>query len=67
MSVIIKSAPGVRGCCDAAGRMIMLAYQPRTRAQLVALAVAHGEGSRETIEARVEDLLAAGSLIEVEE
>lgn len=67
MSERIRSALGERGCCNAAGRLIMLAYQPRARGELIALAVARGEGTREEVEARVEDLLAAGLLIETDE
>lgn len=67
MTTRIRSAPGERGCCDAAGRMVVMAYQPRTREQLIALAVAHNEGTREQIAARVDDLLASGRLIEVDE
>lgn len=67
MSERVRSAPGIFGCCDAAGRLVMLAYQPRARADLIALAVARGEGTRDEIEARVQDLIAAGQLIEVQE
>jgi len=67
MSVRIQSAPGVRGCCDAAGRMIVMAYTPRTREQLIAMALAHGEGTREQIATRLEDMLAVGLLIEIDE
>lgn len=66
MSARIQSAPGLHGCCDAAGRMVMLAYQPRTRDHLIALALARAEGTREEIEARIEDMLAAGMLIEID-
>jgi len=66
MNTRIQSAPGVRGCCDSAGRMIVIAYTPRTREQLIALSIAHGDGTRAQIEARIEDLLAAGLLIEIE-
>jgi tRNA A37 N6-isopentenylltransferase MiaA len=67
MAARIQAAPGLHGCCDAAGRLVLLAYQPTTRAHLVALAIARGEGSREEIEQRVHDMLAAGMLIEIEE
>jgi DNA-binding TFAR19-related protein (PDSD5 family) len=66
MSERIQAAPGLHGCCDAAGRMIMLAYHPIARERLVALAVARGEGTREQIEQRVLEMLAAGMLIELE-
>lgn len=67
MSARIRSAPGVHGCCDAAGRMVMLAYQPRTREELIALALARGEGDRRELDQRVNDMLAAGLLIELDE
>lgn len=53
------------GCCDAAGRMLMLAQQPVPRSRLVFLALARGEGTREEIEGRITDMLAGGLLIEL--
>ena len=67
MSERIRSAPGFTGCCDSAGRLAMLARQPRTLEQLIALAMARGEGTRDEITARVRDMVWWGMLIEVEE
>lgn len=65
MSTHIQAAPGVRGCCDAAGELVRLAQVPRARAELVRLGEFHRLGDRERLEALLETLLAAGLLIEV--
>jgi hypothetical protein len=67
MSTRIQSAPGVRGCCDPAGRLCALALKPLPREQLVMIALARGEGTRDAIEMRIDDLLAAGLLIDIED
>jgi len=67
MSARIQTAPGLNGCCDAAGRMLMLAKMPLPLERLVGVAVARGEGTREEITARVRDMLACGMLIEVDD
>lgn len=63
----IQAAPGLRGCCDEAGRMIALCYQPLPLERVIALAQARGEGTRAELEARVRDMVACGMLIEIEE
>lgn len=67
MNPKLQAAPGERGCCDAAGRLVQMARAPMLRSALIALAVARGEGTRDEITARIEDLIAGGSLIEVGE
>ena len=67
MSERIQTRPGLHGCCDAAGRMLVLAYQPIARERLIALAVARGEGARAEIEQRIADMVGAGMLIELAE
>lgn len=63
----IQAAPGQHGCCDAAGRMVGFARMPIDRDRLIALAHARGDGSREEIAQRIEDMLAAGMLIELDD
>lgn len=62
----IRTAPGVHGCCTAAGRMCAMAQAPLATERLIAMAVAYGDGSRGEIEQRIVDMLAAGMLIEHE-
>lgn len=56
-----------QGCCDAAGRLSQLAQQTVTLEQLVLRAQARGEGTREEITRRIDDMLAGGLLVEVED
>lgn len=62
--VKIQRAPGASMCCDAAGRMCALAVQPVPLDVLVALAVSRGDGNESQVRARIEDMCAAGLLIE---
>jgi len=62
----IQRAPGAHACCDPAGRICAIAHQPLTVGRCVQIAVARGEGTDETIRARIEDMLAGGLLIELE-
>lgn len=66
-SARVQLAPGQRGCCDVAGRLMMMAAAPIRVEALVRRACAQGEGSREQLMACVEDLLASGLLIELDE
>lgn len=66
-STRVQLAPGQRGCCDIAGRLMMMAAAPIRVEQLVARAQAQGEGSRAQIISCVEDLIASGLLIELDE
>ena len=63
---IIQAAPGMHRCCDEPGRLANLAQHWRPHDELVALAVALGEGTREQVTARIRDMLAGGMLIELE-
>jgi len=67
MTTRIQTAPGLHGCCDAAGRMLMMAKVPMPLERLVGVALARGEGTREEIAQRVQDMLACGLLIEVDD
>jgi len=60
----IRTAPGLHGCCDAAGRLLTMAQARLPTQQLIAWALAFGDGTRAEIEQRIIDMLAAGMLIE---
>lgn len=64
MTTKVQRAPGASMCCDAAGRMCSLAFNPVPLDALVRTAVARGDGTEEQVRARVEDMLASGLLIE---
>ena len=63
----IQAAPGAPRCCDAAGRMALLCWQPVALERLHLLAMRAAKGTREEIAARVRDMIACGMLIELEE
>lgn len=63
----VQIAPGQRGCCDAAGRLMMMAVAPIRIDALVMRAQGLGEGTRAQIRERICDLLAGGLLIDVGE
>lgn len=63
----LRAAPGVFGCCDPAGRLVSYARAWISEGDLVRLGCARGEGTREELEARIRDLIAAGQLIEFDE
>lgn len=64
LPLMVRSAPGARCCCDAAGRLCAMARSMIVTRRLVMLAVAHGEGTPAQVEQRIVDMLAAGLLIE---
>lgn len=63
----IQAAPGMHRCCDAPGRLAGFAQLSRSLEELVAIAVACGEGTREEVTARIRDMIACGMLLEIEE
>jgi hypothetical protein len=63
--IMIQRAPSSSTCCDAAGRMCLLAWVAIPLERLVRVAVFKGEGTELEIRARIRDMLSCGMLIEL--
>jgi hypothetical protein len=61
----IQREAGASSCCDAAGRMVALAWNPLPLRTLVAVAVRRGEGTEAQVRERITDMVAGGYLLEL--